>query len=472
MWYIDKAYIGGKFVAVSGSKEIESINPANEKVIGRVRLADRNDARRAIIAASQAQNRLRETSRKERVEMLMALKSAVLHRTADLQQATIEEYGGPLSRSRWVSQYASQCFSDAADTLQNYPFTKKIGAATVVMEPVGVSALIAPWNSVTGSVCSKLAFSLAAGCASVIKPSELGAMQTQVLAEALHEAGLPDGVFNILLGNGDDVGDEICRHPLIARISFTGSTATGKNISRTATETLKRVTLGLTGKSASILLDDADLNVAIPLAINAAFLNNGQACVAGSRLLVPESLLEDVITRVRLHVSTLKTGLPDNPATEIGPLANRSQYDRIQRYIRLGIEQGAEIIVGGEGRPDGLKKGFFVRPTVFAKVENQMDIAREEIFGPVLSIISYSNRDDAIRIANDSLYGLQAYVFTSNTERALHISRHLQAGSVLINRIIPELLAPFGGVKQSGIGREFGIFGLESFLEAKSIVTG
>ncbi|MEJ4044166.1 aldehyde dehydrogenase family protein [Erwinia sp. SLM-02] len=472
MRVIDQAYIDGKFVAVSGSREIDSINPASEEVIARVRLADRDDARLAIAAAVRAQSLLRETSREDRVEMLMALKSAVLRRTAELQQATIEEYGGPVARSRWVSQYASQCFSDAASILQSYRFTQKIGAATVVMEPVGVSALIAPWNSVTGSVCSKLAFSLAAGCASVIKPSELGAIQTQVLAEALHEAGLPAGVFNILLGNGDDVGDEICRHPHVARISFTGSTATGKSIARTAMETLKRTTLGLTGKSASILLDDADLDVAIPLAISAAFLNNGQACVAGTRLLVANSRVNDVIARIRQHVSTLKTGQPDNPVTDIGPLANRSQYERIQHYIRRGVEQGAVIIAGGEGRPQGLEKGYFVRPTVFANVDNEMDIAREEIFGPVLSVIGYSDDDDAMRIANDSPYGLQAYLFTADTDRALRMARHLQAGSVLINRITPELLAPFGGVKQSGMGREFGVFGLESFLEPKSVVTG
>ncbi|ROR15157.1 aldehyde dehydrogenase family protein [Erwinia sp. JUb26] len=472
MWYIDKAYIDGKFVTVSGSKEIDSINPANEEVIGRVRLADRDDARRAIDAAVKAQSGLREATRKDRVEMLMALKSAVLRRAADLEQATIEEYGGPLSRSRWVSQYAAQCFSDAANILQSYRFTQKIGAATVVMEPVGVSALIAPWNSVTGSVCSKLAFSLAAGCASVIKPSELSALQSRVLAEALHDAGLPAGVFNILLGNGDDVGDEICRHPHVARISFTGSTATGKSIARTAMETLKRINLGLTGKSASILLEDADLDITIPLAIGAAFLNNGQACVAGTRLLVPNSRLHDVIPRIQRHVSTLKIGLPDDPTTEIGPLASRNQYERIQHYIRRGVEQGAVIIAGGEGRPEGLEKGYFVRPTVFANVDNEMDIAREEIFGPVLSVIGYSDQDDAIRIANDSPYGLQAYLFTSTPEKAWRIAPQLQAGSVLINRIAPELLAPFGGVKQSGIGREFGIFGLESFLEPKSIVTG
>ena len=325
-------------------------------------------------------------------------------------------------------------------------------------------------NSPAGSICSKLASAIAAGCASVIKPSELSPIQTQVVAAALHDAGLPAGVFNILLGRGADVGDEISLSPGIAKISFTGATPTGKLIARAGLETMKRVSLALTGKSASIVLDDADLATAVPLALNAGFQNNGQACVAGTRILVPRARLNEVIGLVKATVATVRVGDPRDPSTAVGPLANRAQYDRIQGFIRRGQEQGATLIVGGEGRPDGLKKGYFVKPTVFANVRNNMDIAREEIFGPVLSILSYENEDEAVHIANDSIYGLQAYVFSSQRERAGRIASRLEAGTVLINGIKPELLAPFGGFKQSGLGREFGVFGLEAFLEAKAVV--
>jgi len=339
----------------------------------------------------------------------------------------------------------------------------------VVMEPVGVAGLIAPWNSTAGTVCSKLASAIAAGCTSVIKPSELSPIQTQVIAEALHDAGLPAGVFNILLGRGSDVGDEISTSAGIVKISFTGSTPTGKQIARAAVETMKRVSLSLTGKSASIVLDDADFAAAVPLALNGAFLNNGQACIAGTRLLVPRARLSEVIERVKTGVAAMRVGDPHDPATDMGPLVNRAQFDRVQRYIRRGQEQGATLVVGGEGRPDGLNKGWFVKPTVFVDVHNDMDIARDEIFGPVLSILTYDNEDEAIAIANDSVYGLQAYVFSSQPARALRVASRLEAGTVLINRIAPDLLAPFGGVKQSGIGREFGVFGLEAFLESKAI---
>lgn len=464
------AYIDGAFVPVQGSEVVESVNPATGDVIGTAVLGNRDDARLAIAAAQRAQQTLGRTTKAERIDMLKALQSAVLARTEQIRDITIEEYGGPLARAQWVSQYASQCFANTAQVLQDYPLTRQIGAATVVMEPVGVAGLIAPWNSTAGTVCSKLASAIAAGCASVIKPSELSPFQTQVVAEALHDAGLPPGVFNILLGRGADVGDEISSHPGVAKISFTGSTPTGKHIARTAVDSMKRVSLALTGKSASIVLDDADFDAAIPLAVNAAFANNGQACVNGTRLLVPRARLDDVIERVQTLVCAMRVGDPRDPVTDIGPLVDRNQYERVQRFIRSGLEQGATLIVGGEGRPSGLDKGWFVRPTVFVHVHNDMEIAREEIFGPVLSILTYDDEDDAIRIANDSVYGLQAYVFSTQPERAQRVASQLAAGTVLINRIAPELLAPFGGVKQSGLGREFGVFGLEAFLEAKSVV--
>lgn len=471
MWNIEKAYIDGKFVPVHGDEVIETTNPSTEQVIGTATLANRDDARGAIAAAQRAQQTLARTSKAERIDMLMRLQTAVLASTERIRDATIDEYGGPVARAQWVSEYASQCFANTAKALDDYPLTRRVGDATVFMAPVGVAGLIAPWNSTAGTICSKLASAIAAGCASVIKPSELSPIQTMVVAEALHDAGLPPGVFNILLGRGADVGDEISTNPGVAKISFTGSTPTGKLIARAGLETMKRVSLSLTGKSASVILDDADLSSAIPLALNAAFMNNGQACVAGTRLLVPRSRLDEVVEQVKAAVATMRVGDPRDPSTVVGPLVNRAQYDRVQHFIRRGIEQGALLVTGGEGRPAGLDKGYFVNPTVFAGVRNDMDIAREEIFGPVLSILEYENENDAIRIANDSVYGLQAYVFSSQTGRAERVASQLEAGTVLINRIKPELVAPFGGLKQSGLGREFGVFGLEAFLEPKSIVS-
>lgn len=472
MWKIDHSYIDGAFVPVHGNETVVCINPATEAVIGTVTLADRDDARRAIAAAARAQAAMNRTSKAERIEMLERLQAAVLASTNEIRDTAIEEYGAPLARAQWVSGYASQSFANAAQVLKDYELVRSIGDATVVMEPVGVSALIAPWNSTAGTICSKLASAIAAGCASVIKPSELSPLQTDVLARALHGAGLPKGIFNILLGRGSDVGDEISTNPQVAKISFTGSTATGKLIARAGIETMKRVNLSLTGKSASIVLDDADLDTAIPLALNAAFMNNGQACVAGTRLLVPRTQAKEVIERVKSLVEAMVVGHPQDPSTVIGPLVNQGQFDRVQGYIRRGQAQGATLVIGGEGRPAGFDQGYFVRPTVFADVSNDMDIAQEEIFGPVLSIIAYDSQEQAIDIANASLYGLQAYVFSRKSDRARSLASRLQAGSVLINRITPELLAPFGGVKQSGVGREFGVFGLEGFLEAKSIVLG
>lgn len=468
---INQAYIDGRFVTVQGHETVERVNPATEAVVGTVTLANREDAIDAIAAAKRAQVIMARTTKVERVAMLKRLQAAVLASTEQLRDSAIEEYGAPLARAQWVSQYASQCFANTAQTLADYELERSIGEARVRMEPIGVAGLIAPWNSAAGTICSKLASAIAAGCASVIKPSELSALQAQVLAQALDRANLPRGVFNIVLGRGHDVGDEISTSPHIAKISFTGSTQTGKLIAHAGIDTMKRVSLSLTGKSASIVLDDADFGVALPLALNAAFINNGQACVAGTRLLVPRSRLGEVVEQVKAFVDGIVVGNPHNPATVIGPLASEAQYERIQHFIRRGQEQGASIIVGGEGKPAGLEKGYFVQPTVFANVSQDMDIAREEIFGPVLSILTYDNEAQAIELANATVYGLQAYLFSRSQERAQRVASELEAGTVLINRIIPDLLAPFGGVKQSGLGREFGVFGLESYLEAKTVAS-
>ena len=467
---IDRLYIDGAFVEPHGTERFPLVNPTNEEVLGHVVLADKQDAQRAIAAARKALPAFSRTTKAQRVAMLERLHAAVMARAEPLRDATIEEYGGPVSRASWVSQYAARAFLDAARTLEAYEFERRVGAATVVMEPVGVCVLITPWNSSAGSICSKLAMAIAAGCTSVVKPSEMSAIQTQIIAEAFHEADLPAGVINIINGRGDVVGTELSTHPDVARISFTGSTGTGKIIARQALDTIKRVSLALGGKSPTILLEDADFEKAVPAALNIAFQNNGQACIAGSRLLVPQQRLAQVVELAKAAVAAMKVGDPADPATTIGPLANRNQFDRVQGYISRGLMQGATLVAGGEGRPRGFERGYFVKPTVFANVSNDMAIAQEEIFGPVLCISTYRDEDEAVAIANDSSFGLHAYVFSSDVLHAQAIARRLEVGRVAINGMQHDPLAPFGGVKQSGVGREFGPFGLESFLEAKTVM--
>jgi aldehyde dehydrogenase (NAD+) len=338
--------------------------------------------------------------------------------------------------------------------------------------PLGVSAILTAWNSNAGSICIKLAPAIAAGCTVVIKASEMSAIQTQILTECFHDAGLPAGIINVVNGRGAIVGGELARNPDVAKIAFTGSTQIGKEIARAALDTMKRITLELSGKSPNIILDDADLTKAIPMAVTACFMNNGQACIAASRLIVPAHRLPEVKALVKSAVEKLKVGNPRDPQTAIGPLVSRKQYDRVSQYIKIGLDEGAELIVGGEGKPEGIEEeGFFVKPTVFAGVTNDMRIAREEIFGPVLSIISYKTEEEAVQIANDTVYGLQAYVSSANLDRAKRVASQIDAGRVLINTLNHDPLAPFGGFKQSGIGREGGIFGLEEFCEPKAILS-
>ena len=468
---INRIYVDGRFVEPHGTERRELVDPTSGLVIGEVVLGDGEDARRAVAAAKRAQAAFAQTTKAERIALLRRLHEAVLRRSDDLRDATILEYGGPISRSAWVSAFAASTFLDAVTTLEAFEFERIEGDSMVLLEPVGVSVLITPWNSNAGSICSKVAMALAAGCTVVVKPSELSAIQTQIVTEAFDDAGVPAGVINVLNGRGDDVGRVLCTHPDVARISFTGSGATGIAIARMAIDTMKRVSLGLGGKSPSIVLDDADFETAIPSAVGAAFQNSGQACIAGSRLLVPAHRLEEVKALIVKRVGQLQVGDPSDPVTAIGPMASQGQFDRVQGYIRTGIEEGATVLIGGPGRPAGLSHGFFVQPTVFVDVDNRMRIAQEEIFGPVLCVIAYESEDQAIAIANDSVYGLHAYVYSASLARAKRVASRLSAGRVAINGFKHDPLAPFGGYKQSGIGREYGVAGLESFLETKAVMT-
>ncbi|OCP00460.1 MULTISPECIES: aldehyde dehydrogenase family protein [unclassified Ensifer] len=470
MKFIEQIYVDGAFVTPHGNERFDLFNPATEEKIGEARLGDGEDAGAAVAAAKRAFPAMRRTTVAERVSMLLALRDAVATRADALCAAMATEYGAPQSFLAFSVPHASKVFDVAAKTVADYAFRRRIGNADVVMEPVGVAAAITPWNSNIGFICTKLTTAVAAGTTIVIKPSELSAIQTQTLVEVLHEAGLPRGVLNVVNGYGHVVGADLSRHPHVAKVTFTGSTTTGRTILRTAAESFKRVTLELGGKGTQILLDDADLDRAIPHILASAFRNSGQACIAGTRLLVPQQRYEEVSARLADAVSALKVGPSSDPASDIGPMVSARQWERVQSYIRLGQQEGATLLVGGEGRPQGLDRGWFVRPTVFANVTNDMRIAREEIFGPVLSVLRYQDEDEAIAVANDTDYGLQSYVLGSDIERMRAVALRLEAGRVVINETPAYPQTPFGGFKHSGIGREFGPFGLEAFLEPKAII--
>ena len=465
---INQVYIDGEFVTPHGAELFDLYNPATGQVIGQVQLADEVDTEAAVAAAKRALPAWSATSKDERIDALRRLRAAVVAKQDEMLESACVEYGAPLPRNRWMVDMAISAFSDMITTLEGFDFARRIGKATVEMVPLGVAGLITPWNSDAFFICNKLATALAAGCTTVIKPSEMSATQTHVVTQALHEAGLPKGLFNIITGRGDVVGTAITRHRDIAKISFTGSTVVGKTILREAVDTLKRVTLELGGKSPSIILDDADLTTAVAGALQVGLVNSGQACVAGTRILVPESRLDEALAIATAKMKEFPTGDPRDPTTAIGPMVSKRQWERVQSYIRRGMEEGARIVVGGPDRPAGLTGGYFVRPTLFAGVTNDMTIAREEIFGPVLSVLTYRDEDHAVDIANDTDYGLQAYVFSSDPARARRVASRLQAGRVLIN-LARETLSPFGGFKQSGIGREYGSYGLEAFLEPRAV---
>jgi aldehyde dehydrogenase (NAD+) len=467
---ITKHYIDGAFVECHGRELMDIINPTNGEVIAHVTLADEEDARRAIAAAKRVFPSFGRTTKEERSEILRNLHKAVSARIGDLTDVMVEEYGGVRQFAGLIVQSGADVFLAAEKALHELPLTRSWGKTTVTLEPVGVAGLISPWNANTFFLCMKLASAVAAGCTVVMKPSEMSALQTRVWLECVHAANLPKGLCNVVAGRGDVVGAELVRNPDVAKISFTGSAAVGQSILHDGAATMKRITLELGGKSPNILLDDADLNKAIPTALGIAFLNSGQACVAGTRLLVPKKRLDEVKRTLVDTMPAFPVGDPADPKTAVGPMVSQKQYERVQSYIRKGIEEGAELLVGGEGRPEGLEAGFFVKPTVFVNVNNDMTIAREEIFGPVLSVITYENDEDAIRIANDTEYGLHAFVSGTDVQRARRVASQLQAGRVAINGMLDDQQAPFGGFKHSGLGREFGTYGIEAFLEPRAIL--
>jgi aldehyde dehydrogenase (NAD+) len=449
---------------------MDIIRPTDGQLIARVTLGDEEDTRRAIAGARRAFATYGWSTKQERSEILRRLHEAASARIDELTAAMVEEYGGVVRFARPIVESGVNAFLAAEKALQEMELARGWGKTTVTLEPVGVAGLITAWNANALFICLKLASAVAAGCTVVIKPSEMSSLQTRVMVEALHEANLPKGLLNVVTGLGNVVGAELTRNPDVDKISFTGSVAVGERIMRDGAATMKRVTLELGGKSPSILLDDAALDQAISSALIMAFLNNGQACAAGTRLLVPKSRLDEVKRGIRDAMRVFTVGDPADPKTAIGPMVSQKQYERVQSYIRKGIEEGAEVLAGGEGHPEGFDAGYFVKPTVFANVRNDMTIAQEEIFGPVLCVIAYDSEDEAIRIANDSIYGLHAAVLGTDLQRARRVASQIRAGRVVINGMTDDPQAPWGGFKYSGVGREYGRYGIEAFLETRAIL--
>src|ERR1700676_2490935 len=463
-------YIDGSFVESHGREVMDVIKPTNGQVIARVTLGDEEDTRRAIAAAKGAFASFGRSTKEERAKILRWLHEAASARLDDLTAAMVEEYGGVVQFAGPIVQSGVNAFLASEKALQELPWTRRWDKTTVTLEPVGVAGLIAAWNANALFICLKLASAVAAGCTVVIKPSEVSAIQTRVLIEALHEADLPKGLLNVVIGRGNIVGAELVRNPDVDKISFTGSVGVGQGIMRDGAATMKRVTLELGGKSPTILLDDAALDQAIPAALVLALMNSGQACAAGTRLLVPKSRLDEIKRAIRDEMRAFTVGDPADPKTAVGPMVSQNQYERVQWYIRKGIEEGAEVLVGGEGHPAGFEAGYFVKPTVFVNVKNDMTIAQEEIFGPVLCVITYDSEDEAIRIANDSKYGLHAAVLGTDLQRARRVASQIRSGRVVINGMTDDPQAPWGGFKYSGVGREYGQYGIEAFLETRAIL--
>ena len=466
----DQLYINGLWAAPRSNKSIDVINASTEEVMGRVPEGTPGDVDAAVAAARAAFDGWAATPAAERAAFLLKIHEGLKARSEEIGRLIAGEVGMPVKLATLIQAGSpTATFGLYAKLLGSYAFEDRIGNSLVLREPVGVVAAITPWNYPLHQIAAKVAPALAAGCTVVLKPSEVAPLNAFVLAEIVHAAGLPAGVFNLVTGYGPVVGEALAVHPEVDMVSFTGSTRAGKRVSELAAATVKRVALELGGKSAAVVLEDADLAAAVKGTINACFLNSGQTCSAHTRLLVPESRYEEA-ARIAVEVAKgFTVGDPFGGAAKLGPLVSEQQRDRVRGYIRKGIAEGAELLCGGPDAPAGLAKGYYVQPTIFGRVKPDATIAQEEIFGPVLSIIAYKDEADAVRIANNTPYGLGGGVWSADEERAKSVARRMRTGQVDINGGPFNLRAPFGGFKQSGNGRELGRFGLEEFLEYKSL---
>ncbi len=466
-------YINGQWVEpVGGGEPFEVINPATGQLAGTIRLGGAADVERAVAAARRAFDGYSRWTLPQRKDLLMRICAVYERRLDDLAAAITEEMGAPLARLSRAAQAPLGLWhlQTALGAAAQYPFEKPQGTSLIVREPVGVCALITPWNWPLGQIVCKIAPALLVGCTVVLKPSEYAPFSAQILAEILDEAGVPAGVFNMLHGDGATVGPLLAAHPQVDMVSLTGSTRSGASVAHCAAATIKRVSLELGGKSANIILDDAPLEESVTSGVMAMMMNTGQSCNAPSRMLVPAAKLQQAEDIAAAAVQHLVVGDPLNPATTTGPIANQRQFQRVQALIAQGLSDGATLVVGGLGLPDGLTEGFFARPTVFSGLHNGMAIARKEIFGPVLTLIPYADEEEAIAIANDSDYGLSGYVWGGSVERAAEVARRLRTGMVHLNGAGVDPAAPFGGYKQSGNGREWGAAGIDEFVETKAIM--
>ena len=466
----DKFFIGGQWVAPSSKESIDVHNAGTGAVMGKVPAGDGKDIEAAVAAARGALESWSATPAAKRAEYLQKISDGLKARAAELGSTIAQEVGMPIKLSgRIQAGLPIANFGNYAKLLNDYKFEDRVGNSVVVREPVGVVGAITPWNYPLHQIALKVAPALAAGCTVVLKPSEIAPFNAFILAEVIEAAGLPNGVFNLVTGFGPAAGEALVKHPQVDMISFTGSTRAGKRISEVAAQTVKRVALELGGKSASVILDDADLAAAVKGTVNGCYLNSGQTCTALTRMLVPASKYDEAAKLAVEAAKGFTLGDPMSEATRLGPLSSQMQLDRVRDYIKKGVAEGAELLTGGADQPDGLAGGYFVKPTIFGRVKNSMTIAQEEIFGPVLSIIAYQDEEEAVRIANDSPYGLAGAVWSGDEARAQKVARRIRAGQVDINGGAFNMNAPFGGFKQSGHGREAGVYGLEEFLEYKSL---
>ena len=470
MKHAEQFYIDGKWVEPKSKERLDVINPATEEPIAKIALGNKEDVDSAVAAARKAFDSFSTTSREDRVALLERVIAEYKKRMGDIAAATSQEMGAPKGLANGAQAPAGLGhFMMTLEALKKFEFEEKIGTTTVVYEPVGVVGMITPWNWPLNQIGAKVAPALATGCTMVLKPSEIAPLNALVVAEALDAAGVPAGVFNLVNGDGPTVGAALSSHPDIDMVSFTGSTRAGIDVAKNAAPTVKRVAQELGGKSANIVLDDANLEEVIRRDLAMVCVNSGQSCNAGARILVPMSRMKEAAKIAEEAAKGIRVGDPQGADTTIGPVVSDKQWEKIQRLIKSGMEEGATLITGGPGRPDGMTKGYYVRPTVFANVTNDMTIAREEIFGPVVTIIGYKDEDDAVRIANDTVYGLSGYVSSKDIDRARRVARRIRTGMVHINGAGLDIRAPFGGYKQSGNGRERGEYGLEEYLEVKSM---
>ena len=466
----DKLYLDGQWTAPSSNQTIDVVSPSTEEIIGRIPAGTAADVERAVTAARKAFATWSATAPADRAAWLKKIQDQLVARSDEIARTITAEVGMPLKMAARIQAYLPQAsFGLYAGLTPGFAFEEEVGNSRVTREAVGVVACITPWNYPLHQIAAKVAPALAAGCTVVLKPSEVAPLNAYILAEIMHSVGLPAGVFNLVTGTGAVVGEALAKHPEVDMISFTGSTRAGKRVAEVAAGTVKRVALELGGKSAAVLLDDADFNVAVKSVLNSCFLNSGQTCNALTRMLVPASRYDEAARLAAETAATFNVGDPFGAEAKLGPVVSKAQQERVRAYIRKGIGEGAELIAGGADMPDGLSMGCYVKPTVFGRVQPGATIAQEEIFGPVLSIIAYANEDEAVRIANGTVYGLAAAVWSADGPRAQRMAKRLRAGQVDVNGGTFNINAPFGGFKQSGRGRELGKYGLEEFLEFKSV---